>query len=121
MPFPYILIICFITGQHIYKEVCNSILQEEMTCERESSNCQNQYAIKLIKESKTVGLIPQLFLNSFSLILLSGSSMKVRGTGKQEKQRGNGLKAPYIIAIKISEHMYVKVETIINDLCGRLV
>ena len=82
----------------------------------------NKYVIKMVKESKTVGHIPQLFLRLFSLTLLSDGSMKVRGTGKQEKQRENGLKVSCIVTIKISEYMYIKVETITcEDLCGRLV
>ena len=47
--------------------------------------------------------------------------MKVRGNGKREKQRENGPKVSCIVTIKVSEHMYIKVETIIEDLCGRIV
>ena len=41
--------------------------------------------------------------------------MKVRVTGKQENQRGNGHEVSCIVTFK---HVYVKVETIITDLCG---
>ena len=40
---------------------------------------------------------------------------------KKKKQRGNRLENPCIVTIKISEHMYVKIETIIKDMCGGLV
>ena len=54
----------------------------------------------MVKESKTARHIPQLFLRLFSLILLSGGSMKVRGTGKQERQRENGLKVSCIVILR---------------------
>ena len=92
-----------------------------MACDRKPSNYLSNCAIKVLKESKTVGLIPQLFLKTFSLILLSGSSMKVCGNGRQEEQRENRLQFPCITTIKASGHIYVKLETIIKDLCGRLV
>ena len=77
---------CFIAGQHIYNSIWIPILQEELTRKREPSDCHVKYAIKVIKEDKTVGQIPELFLNTCGLILLSGSSMKVHVTKKQQNQ-----------------------------------
>ena len=47
--------------------------------------------------------------------------MKVRETRKRENQKGNELEVPCFVTIKVSEYIYVEVETIIKDLCGRLV
>ena len=47
--------------------------------------------------------------------------MKVRETRKRENQKGNELEVPCFVIIKVSEHIYVEVETIIKNLCGRLV
>ena len=80
-------------GQHIY-DTWTPILQEELTCERELSNRHSNYAIKVVKEGKTVGHTLQLFSKTFILILLSGGSMKVLVTKKREKQRGKGLEVP---------------------------
>ena len=59
----------------------------------------------MLKECKTEGHSQQLFLKVCSLILLSGGSMKIHVTGKREEQRGNGLEVPYIVSIKISDHI----------------
>ena len=45
--------------------------------------------------------------------------MKIRVTGKPEKQRGNLLEVSCIVTTKVSEHTYAKVETIFKDLCER--
>ena len=74
----------------------------------------------MVKDGDNVGHRPQLFSKTCSL-MLSGCSMRECVTGKPKKQRGNGLKISWIVTIKFSEHVYVKVGTIIKDLCGRLV
>ena len=48
----YIDFNCFIVGQHIHQDIRNLILQEELTCERELSNCHNKYAIKVVQKVK---------------------------------------------------------------------
>lgn len=71
----------------------------------------------MVKQRKTVGYIPCLFSKMWSL---SGNYVKVCVT-ENENQRGNGLEVPCILTIKVSEHMYVKVKTVIKGMCGRLV
>lgn len=112
---------CFITGHHIYKDIWTPILQEELNCEREPSNQHDKYAVKVIKEGKTVGHIPQVFSKYCSLILLAGGSMKVGVTGKRENKRGKGLEVPCRVTIKAPISICMKVEPIIKDLCTRLV
>ena len=74
----------------------------------------------MVKDGETVGHIPQLFSKTCSL-MLSGGSMRGCATGKPENQRENGLKVSWSVIVNVSEHIYVKVETIIKDLCGELV
>ena len=92
--------ICFITEQHVYKDNWTPIFQEELNCDMELSNYHSKYAIKIIKEIKTVGHIQQLFTKAYSLILLSGGAIKVHVTGKLENQIGNGLEVLCILTIK---------------------
>ena len=40
--------------------------------------------------------------------------MKVHVTGKQENQRGNELKIPDVVTIKVSEHMCVKLRQLLK-------
>ena len=61
----------------------------------------------MVKKGETVGHILQLFLKTCSVILLSGSSIKVHVTGKTEDQRENGLEVPWIVTVKVSEHIYI--------------
>ena len=56
-----------------------------------------------------------------SLISLSGGSMKACVTGKRENKRGKGLEVPCVVTVKMSEHIFTKVEPIIQDLCKRLI
>ena len=43
---------------YVHKEIWTTILQEQLTYERELSNCHNKYAAKDVKQRKTVGHIP---------------------------------------------------------------
>ena len=51
--------------------------------EREPRN-QHEYAVKVIKEGKTVGHRPQVFSKYCSHILLAGGSTKVRVTEERD-------------------------------------
>ena len=92
-----------------------------MTCKTEPDNQHNKYAMKVLKDGEIVGHIPQLFSKTYTLILLSGGCMKVCITGKRENRRREGLEVPYLVTVKVSEHILSKVETIIKDICKRLI
>ena len=48
-----------IRGYHVYKEIWDAELNEELTCEREVGNRSNTFAVAMKKDSVTVGHVPQ--------------------------------------------------------------
>ena len=66
-----------IRGYHVYKDIWDATVREELGCARESDNPEDRYAVAMKKDDKTVGHIPltmsrlcALFLESFCALLL---------------------------------------------------
>ena len=48
-----------IQGYHVYKEVCNAEVNEELLCEREVGNRSDTFAVAVKKGTVMVGHVPQ--------------------------------------------------------------
>ena len=60
-----------IAGYHVYKDVWDPILKEELVCERESQNAHDQNAIKLLKGRVIGGHVPWHLSRVFLYLLPS--------------------------------------------------
>ena len=47
-----------IRGYHVYKEVWNAEVNEELLCEREVGNCSDTFAVAVKKGTVMVGHVP---------------------------------------------------------------
>ena len=66
------------TGYHVYKDVWDPILNEELVGEREPQNAHDQNVIKLLKGGVIVGHVPRHFFRVFSYLLLSGTRSETK-------------------------------------------
>ena len=56
-----------IRGYHVYKDIWNATIGEELECVRESDNPADRYAVAMKKDNETVGHVPRMFLGDFSI------------------------------------------------------
>ena len=47
-----------VRGYHIYKEIWNSSIGEELFCAREPTNPRDPFAVAVVKSNQTVGHVP---------------------------------------------------------------
>ena len=50
---------CCVRGYHIYKNIWDTSIGEELACQREPSNGVNRYAVAVIKYDAVVGHLPK--------------------------------------------------------------
>ena len=49
-------------GYHIYKDIWEASIEEELPCKRENGNHADPFAVAVVKNRVTVGHIPRRFL-----------------------------------------------------------
>ena len=94
----------FITGHHVYKDVWTPSLGEELCCEREPNNPRDKHAVKVVKNTETVGHVPRAISPYMTYILANGGEVTVKVIGKRENARGNGLEVPGLYTVKGPYH-----------------
>ena len=57
-----------------YKNVWDAAIGEELSCQREPDNCQDPFAVAVIRSQVTVGHIPRRISSICSMFLRRGSS-----------------------------------------------
>ena len=62
-----------IRGYHVYKEIWNAELDEELTCEREVGNRNDTFAVAMRKDSVTVGHVPRV-ISPICLFIVTGQT-----------------------------------------------
>ena len=57
---------CSIRGYHVYKEIWESAISEELDCRREPSNAVDRYAVAVMKSGTVVGYLPKKLSRIFT-------------------------------------------------------
>lgn len=73
-----------IQGYHIYKEVWDAEVDEELLCEREVGNRSDTFAVAVKKGAVTVGHVPQNISSICSIFIRRGGNIKCRVTGTRQ-------------------------------------
>ena len=75
----------YVTGHHVYKEVWDPFLGEELYCVRKIENYDTN-TIQIVRrgDDDVVGHIPKQFSRACSLVLLGGESIVAMVTGPRE-------------------------------------
>ena len=53
---------CCIRGYHIYKDIWEAVVGEELTCERETENTHDRYAVAVKRRGTVIGHLPKYFV-----------------------------------------------------------
>ena len=60
---------CSIRGYHVYKEIWEAAIGEELDCPREPSNAIDRYTVAVMKSGTVVGHLPKKLSRIYSLFL----------------------------------------------------
>ena len=67
-----------VRGYHVYKDVWEASVGEDLSCQRESGNSADPFAVAVVKNDMTVGHVPRRISSVSSLFLRKGGVIKVR-------------------------------------------
>ena len=90
----------YITGHHVHKDVWTPTIGEELCCEREPNNPHDQHAVKVVKNTETVGHVSRAISRYMTYILANRGKITVEVIGNRENSRGNGLEVPGKYVVK---------------------
>ena len=90
----------FITGHQVYKDVSTPFHGEKLSCERQTDNIYDKYAVKVVKNAETVSHVPRAISPYITYILANGGKVSVEVIGSRQNRRGNGLEVPGLYKIK---------------------
>ena len=74
-------ITCCIRGYHVYKEIWEAAVGEELVCVREPHNSHNHYAVAVKREDVLIGHLPRKLSRLCSLFLRRGGAIFCVVTG----------------------------------------
>ena len=78
----YIVELC-VRGYHIYKDVWEVIVAEQLECVREPRNVNDRYAVAVMKNEIVVCHLPKTFSRLCSLFLKRGGAVHCQVTGEE--------------------------------------
>ena len=70
-----------VRGHHIYKRTWTPTIGEVLSCERESSNTEDCYAVAVLQRGTVVGTVPRKISAACSLCLRRGGTIECTVTG----------------------------------------
>ena len=78
---------CCVRGYHVYIDVWDASIGEELDCHREPNNAKDPYAVKVVKSGVVVGHLPKKLSRIYSLFIA------VEGTDDDRGPAGSGSSA----------------------------
>ena len=92
-----------VRGYHVYKQIWQASIGEELECRRQISNVVDRYAVCTMKDDEIVGHLPQKISRLCSLFLCRGGSIRCQITGNRRHSVDlpqGGLELPCILIMK---------------------
>ena len=74
-----------VRGFHVYSNIWIPFVGETLTCEQESGNPQDPYAVAIKKGSEVIGHVPRKSSAACSLFLLLGGTIRCEITDSQRR------------------------------------
>ena len=75
--------VCSVRGYHVYKDVWDASVGEDLKCQRELSNPKDRYAIVVLRDGTIVGHLPEKISLPCSLFVRRGGTTLCRVTGRR--------------------------------------
>ena len=107
-----------VRGYHVYKEIWNPVIGEELHCQREMSNEKDRYAVAVKKARLVVGHLPKRKISRIcSLFLRRGGIITCIITGTRryssDLEQG-GLEIPCVLIFKATTIEMKKLKTLLK-------
>ena len=64
-----------VRGYHVYQEIWDAALGEQLSCKREPGNCKDPFAVAVVRALVTVGHLPKKISSVCSMFLLRGGTI----------------------------------------------
>ena len=104
-----------VRGYHVYKDVWNAVLGEELLCQRETGNSSDMYmyivACVLKKDGTTVGHLPRKISHICTLFIRRGGTISCLVNGRRKYSADlslGGMEIPCILLIFKGESKEIK-------------
>ena len=91
-----------IRGFHVYKDVWDAVVGEELECERERRNNYDRYAVAVKRNGDVVGHLPRKFSRICALFIKRGGLISCTATGSRSRRcsadlQQGGLEIPCLV------------------------
>ena len=93
-----------IRGFHVYQQVWSPAVGEIVSCERETTNRHDPFAVMVVKSRTTVGHLPRKISCTCSMFLRKGGLISCEVTGKRQYSRDlvqGGLEVPCTLIFEV--------------------
>ena len=74
---------CCVRGYHVYNVIWTAVNNEILTCERDSHNPRDRYAVAVMKNGTVVGHLPRKESRVCSLFMRRGGNINCTVVGKR--------------------------------------
>ena len=92
-----------VRGYHVYKDVWNAVLGEELLCQREAGNSSDLYAVAVLKDGTTVGHLPRKISRICTLFIRRGGTISCLVNGRRKYSADlpqGGMEIPCLLLFK---------------------
>ena len=108
---------CCIRGYHIYFNIWDAVIGEEVECVREPLNENDRYAVAVIKDDVIIGQLPRSISRVCSLFLRRGGSI-ICAVNESRRYSSDlaqgGLEIPCSLLFKAQRKEIKKLETLLH-------
>ena len=94
---------CCIRGYHVYQDIWEAAVDEDLVCRPERSNAHDRYAVAVMKNDLVVGHLPSKFSRLYTLFMRRGGVILCRVTGRRRYSSDlpqGGLEIPCVLLLK---------------------
>ena len=108
-----------VRGYHIYKDIWDATIGEELQCARESNNSNDRYAVAVRKNNAVVGHVPRKISRVCALFLERNGAITCTITGSRRRSADlpqGGMELPCVLAFSGDHSDLLKVKRIMTTL-----
>ena len=106
-----------VRGYHVYEEIWDASIGEELLCAREPTNPRDPFAVAVVKSDQTVGHVPLKISSVCSLFLRHGGTIMCKITKRRRHSKNltqGGLEIPCTLTFGGGSKDIAKVEKLIK-------
>ena len=96
-----------VRGYHVYNETWEAVIGEQLTCERDTTNHHDRFAVAVMKLDAIVGHLPKRISSVCSLFLRRGGSIRCVIIGNRRYSKDlpqGGLELPSMLTFEGNKH-----------------